>query len=147
MGFTDRLRSLGAPGGHVGIAGYSPDWPRIFEREGAAILTACRPWVTDVHRVGGTSVRGLAAKPIPGTMPIASGAAEGIEAVSRMSALGYRYRGENGIAGRFYCDRVVDGRTVAHVHMLPLGHPGIQRMLVFRDHQGLIPRQPSTTHG
>ena len=51
-----------------------------------------------------------------------------------MTALGYRYRGENGIPGRFYFDRVVDGRTVAHVHMLPVGHPDSGKHLVFRDH-------------
>ena len=52
----------------------------------------------------------------------------------RMTALGYLYSGENGIPGRFYFDRVFDGRTVAHVHMLPVGHPDARKHLVFRDH-------------
>ena len=134
MDLTDGWQSLGTAGGHVEIAEYSLDWPRIFDREAAAILTACRSWVTDVHHVGSTSVPGLAAKPILDMMPIASGPAEGLEAVSRMTARGYRYRGENGIAGRFNFDRVVDGRTVAHVHILPVGHPEIRQILVFRDH-------------
>ena len=131
---ADGWESLGTPGGQIEIAEYSADWPLIFEREATAILTACRPWVTDVHHVGSTSVPGLAAKPILDMMPIAAGPADGLEAVSRMSALGYRYRGENGVAGRFYFDRVVDERTVMHVHMFPAGHPEIRRHLVFRDH-------------
>ena len=113
---------------------YLAEWPRVFEREAAAILTACRPWVTEVHHIGSTSVPGLAAKPILDVLPVAAGPAEGLHAVSRMTALGYRYRGENGIAGRFYFDRIVDGRTVMHVHMFPTGHPEVQRHLVFRDH-------------
>ena len=127
-------QSLGARGGHVEIVEYSLDWPLVFEREAEAILEACRPLVTEVHHVGSTSVPGLAAKPLLDMMPIAAGPAEGLEAVPRMTALGYLYSGENGIPGRFYFDRVVDGRTVAHVHMLPAGHPDARKHLVFRDH-------------
>ena len=126
--------SLGTPGEHIEIVDYCSDWPRIFERESKAILAACRPWVTELHHVGSTSVPGLAAKPILDILPVAAGPAEAHEAVSRMTELGYRYRGENGIAGRFYFDRVVDGRTVMHVHMFPAGHDEVRRHLAFRDH-------------
>ena len=131
--------SLGTPGEHIEIVEYSADWPLIFEREAVAILAACRPLITEVHHVGSTSVPGLAAKPILDILPVAAGPAEALEAVSRMTKLGYRYRGENGIAGRFYLDRVVDGRTVMHVHMFPAGHPEVQRHLVFRDHLRMNP--------
>ena len=77
---------------------------------------------------------GLAAKPILDILPVAAGAAEALEAVSQLTAIGYRYRGENGIGGRFYFDRVVDGRTVMHVHVFPAGHPEVLRHLAFRDH-------------
>ena len=130
----DPWRSLGTPAGRVEIVDYLADWPLVFEREAAAILEACERWVTEVHHIGSTSVPGLAAKPILDMMPIAAGAAEGLEAVSQMERLGYRYRGENGITGRFYFDRVVDGRTVAHVHMLPAGHPDIGKHLIFREY-------------
>ena len=82
---------------------------------------------------------GLAAKPILDILPVAAGDAEALEAVSPMTALGYRYRGENGIAGRFYFDRVVEGRTVMHVHMFPAAHPEVRRHLVFRDHLRMNP--------
>ncbi len=126
--------SLGTPGEHIEIVEYNAEWPRIFQREAMAILAACRPLITEVHHIGSTSMPGLAAKPILDILPVAAGPAEALEAVSRMTALGYRYRGENGIAGRFYFDRVVEGRTVMHVHMFPAGHPEVQRHLVFRDH-------------
>ena len=103
---ADPWQSLGTRGGHVEIAEYSPDWPLVFEREAAAILEACRPYVTEVHHVGSTSVPGLAAKPILDMMPIAAGPAEGLQSVPRMTALGYLYDGESGIPGRFYFDRV-----------------------------------------
>lgn len=134
MTAADGWRSLGTPGRHVEIAEYSPGWPRVFERESAAILEACCPWVAAVHHVGSTSVPGLAAKPVLDMLPVAAGLAEALEAVPRMEALGYRYRGENGIAGRFYFEKSVDGRTVAHIHLFPAGHPAIYTHLAFRDY-------------
>ncbi len=127
-------QSLGTPGRHIEIADYDPGWPRAFERESAIILEACRPQVAEVHHVGSTSVPGLAAKPILDMLPVASGPAEALAAVPRMEALGYRHRGEYGIPGRSYFEKAVDGRTVAHAHMFPAGHPEIRRHLLFRDH-------------
>ena len=130
----DRWRSLGTEGRHVEIVAYRPAWPEVFTFEAAAILEACRLWVTEVHHIGSTSVPGLAAKPVLDMMPVAANPEDGATAVPKMTALGYRYRGENGIPGRFYLDRIVDGRTVAHVHMFPAGHPEVWRHLAFRDH-------------
>ena len=134
MSATGCWHSLGTQGGRIEIVDYNPGWPRLFEREAAAILQACAPWVVEVHHVGSTAVPGLAAKPVLDVMPVAAGPAEALEAVSRMTALGYRYRGENGIAGRCYFEKAVDGRTVAHVHMFPLGHPAVRTHLAFRDY-------------
>ena len=131
---TDPWQSLGTQGGHIEMVEYHPDWPLVFERESTAILHACQPWVTEIHHVGSTAVPGLAAKPVLDMMPVAAGPAEGLEAVPRMTELGYRYRGENGISGRFYFDKVIDGHTVAHVHMLPAGHPDARKHLIFRDY-------------
>ncbi len=130
----DNWQSLGTAGEHIEVVEYRAEWARVFEREAAAILAACSPRITEVHHIGSTSVLGLAAKPILDFLPVAAGPAEAGEAVAAMTAIGFRYRGENGIAGRFYFDRVVGGRTVMHVHMFPAGHPEVHRHLVFRDH-------------
>ena len=76
----------------------------------------------------------MASKPVLDMMPVAAGPAEALAAVPRMTSLGYRYRGENGISGRFYFEKAVDGRTVAHVHLFTLGHPTIRKHLAFRDY-------------
>ena len=127
-------RSLGTQGGHVEIAEYDLEWPRIFAHEAGVILKACRPWITEVHHVGSTSMPGLAAKPILDMVPIAANPVECANAISGMTKLGYRFRGENGIPGRFYFDRIIDGRTIVHAHMLPVGHPEVRRHLMFRDY-------------
>ena len=130
----DRWRSLGTRGAHVEIVEYDPEWPRVFEREAEAILEECRPCITEVHHIGSTSVSGLAAKPVLDMMPVAASAGRRRQSRTQMTMLGYLYRGENGLPGRFYFDRVVDGRTVAHVHMFPARHPDVRKHLVFRDY-------------
>ena len=116
------------------IVEYNPDWPRLFGREAAAIREACGSRVVEVHHIGSTSVPGLAAKPVLDMMPVAAGPSEAGETVPSMAALGYRCLGEYGIPGRLYFEKHVDGRDVAHVHMFPLGHPGIRTHLAFRDY-------------
>ena len=130
----DLWRSLGTRGAHVEIVEYDPEWPRVFEREAEAILEECRPCITEVHHIGSTSVSGLAAKTVLDMMPVVASPDDGTKAVPKMTKLGYLYRGENGIPGRFYFDKVVDGRTVAHVHMFPARHPDVRKHLVFRDY-------------
>ena len=131
---VEEWRSLGTQGAHVEIVEYNPEWPGVFEREATVITKACRAWITEVHHVGSTSVPGLAAKPILDILPIADSTVECAEAVSGMTVLGYRYRGENGIPGRFYFDKVLGGRTVVHAHMFPAAHPDVEKHLRFRDH-------------
>lgn len=134
MADNDIWLSLGTQGAHVEVVEYNPEWPRVFEREAALIMKACGPRITKVHHVGGTSVPGLAAKPVLDIVSVADHPSECAESVSGMTGLGYRYRGENGIPGRFYFDKIVDGRTVVHAHMFPAGHPDVRKHMAFRDY-------------
>ena len=124
---------LGTDGGHVEIVKYCLEWAGIFESERTAILERCRPWVMDVHHVGSTSVPGLAAKPILDIMPVVANPSDGESAVGPMTTLGYRYRGENELPGRFYFDKIVNGRTVVHCHMYPQDHSDVRKLVAFRD--------------
>ena len=125
---------LGTDGGNIEIVEYRPAWREIFECERAAILERCRPRVMEVHHVGSTSVPGLAAKPILDIMPVVANPDDGEDAVEPMTTLGYLYRGDNGLPGRFYFDKIVDGRTVVHAHMYPQDHSDVGKLVAFRDH-------------
>ena len=133
MGSSKSWGLLGTDGGHVEIVEYRPEWADIFERERAAILETCSPWVMEVHHIGSTSVPGLAAKPILDIMLVVANPEDGERAVEPMTTLGYRYRGENGLLGRFYFDKIVDGRTVVHCHMYPQDHSDVRKLVAFRD--------------
>ena len=126
--------SLGTKGGHVEIVDYDPIWPRVFAYEAEAILEVCRTWITAVHHIGSTSVPGLAAKPVLDIVPVAATPVMCAGSITGMTELGYRQWGENGIPGRFYFDKIVDGRTVVHAHMFPSDHPDVRNHLRFRDY-------------
>ena len=125
---------LGTDGGNIEIVEYRPEWLVLFEHEKAAIMERCRPWVMEVHHVGSTSVPGLAAKPLLDIMPVVANSDEGESAVEPMTTLGYLYRGDNGLPGRFYFDKIVEGRTVVHAHMYPQNHFDVRKLMAFRDH-------------
>ena len=97
-------------------------------------MERCRPRVIDVHHVGCTSVPGLAAKPLLDIMPVVANPDDGESAAEPMTTLEYRYRGDNGLPGRFYFDKIVDGRTVVHAHMYPQDHFDVRKLVAFRDH-------------
>ena len=124
---------LGTDGGHVEIVEYRPEWAEIFERERAAILETCGPWVMEVHHVGSTSVPGLAAKPILDIMPVVASPKDGENAVEPMTTLGYHYTEENELPGRFYFDKIVGGLTVVHCHMYTQDHSDVRKLVAFRD--------------
>lgn len=134
MNTEARWNTLGTNGAHIEIVEYRAEWPRIFDIERAAILEMCSPWVIDVHHVGSTAVPGLPSKPILDILPVVDSPAAAERAVEPMTTLGYLYRGENGIPGRFYFDKVVDGRTVVHNHMFSKDHPDVAKMVGFRDY-------------
>lgn len=133
MGSSNSWGLLGTDGGRVEIEDYRPEWAEIFEFERATIIETCRPWLMEVHHVGSTSVPGLAAKPILDIMPVVASPDDGENAVEPMTNLGYRYRGENGLPGRFYFDKIVDGRTVVHCHMYPQDHSDVRKLVAFRN--------------
>ena len=88
-----------------------------------------------IEHVGSTSIPGLAAKPVIDILVGVTSLAAGEQAVPALEALGYEYRGENGIPGRLYfCKGVVRYRRTHHLHMVETGHEQWRPMLSFRDY-------------
>ena len=118
----------------VEIVPYDAGWPRRFEATAADLRRALGPTLLAVHHIGSTAVPGLAAKPIIDLLPVVAD----LDAVDRvepaLERLGFRSRGEYGLAGRRYLVRDVDGRRVDHVHVYATGDPAITRHLAVRDY-------------
>ena len=134
-----------------------PAWTEHFERYRDEIVRACGDLIEHVEHVGSTSVPGLAAKPIidiaigvgdaelidvsdevavvpgDGQNVTAAGPARHVELVNAIKAIGYVYRGENGIPGRLlWGHRPI--KPVCHVHLVLTGSPPWIDYLAFRDY-------------
>lgn len=101
-----------------------------------ADLGAAAPGVfIALHHIGSTAVAGLMAKPVIDLLAEAQTLSAIDAARPALEALGWRWRGENGVAGRRYLTRddPVTGHRTAHLHIHAVGDPIIPWHLAFRD--------------
>ncbi len=121
------------------VVDYDPNWPQAFDREHKRIVAALAnvAGVTGIDHVGSTAVPGLAAKPIIDIMIGVRKLADGEQCIEPLEALGYEYKGEQGIPGRLYFGKG-EPRT-HHLHMVKHGCDFWERHLLFRD---LLREQP-----
>src|SRR3954470_6029118 len=82
------------------VCDYDPEWPRWFETICKRLWPAVEAVAMRIDHVGSTSVPGLAAKPII-DMDIVVASEDDVQPViERLSAIGYRWRGDLGVPGR-----------------------------------------------
>ncbi len=116
------------------VVEYDPSWPERYERERASIVEALgdvMEGVVHIEHVGSTAVPSLAAKPIIDIMIGVRELPVGEGCIQPLESLGYEYRGEAGIPGRYYF-RKGNPRS-HHLHMVQHGTEFWQRHLLFRD--------------
>ena len=119
----------------VTLSPQDPQWAVRAEALIADLRAAAPEAFTALHHIGSTAVPALAAKPVIDLL----GEAEGLAAIDAarpaLEALGWRWRGENGAAGRRYftLDDRETGARAAHLHVHTAGDPMIAWHLAFRD--------------
>ena len=106
-------------------------WAVAYERERARIVAALGEHLLDIQHVGSTSIPNVPAKPILDILLGVRDFDEATACVEPMIAIGYIYRGENGIPRRHYFVKG-DPRT-HHVHMVEIGSDNWRVHLRFRD--------------
>jgi Uncharacterized conserved protein len=122
---------LGLASGKVCLARAHDAWAAAYERERARIVAALGEHLLDSQHVGSTSIPNVPAKPILDILVGVRDFDEATVCVGPMIAIGYTYRGENGIPRRHYFVKG-DPRT-HHVHMVEIGSDAWRVTLRFRD--------------
>lgn len=112
----------------IEVVPYDPLWPKQFEDEASQIKAALGDDCLAVHHVGSTSVPGLAAKP---KIDIIAAVKHPEEAVEKLRAVGYEYRGEYNIPMHYGFSK--RGKVRVNLHVYEEGHPEIELNLTFRD--------------
>lgn len=123
---------LGLSKGIIKLAPHSEQWRQLFAEEAARIRAAIGEFTALIEHIGSTSISGIAAKPIIDIGVGAEKAADGEKCVAPLENIGYEYRGEHGIAGRFY---FVKGEPrTHHLHLVEAGGDFWRSHLLFRDY-------------
>jgi GrpB-like predicted nucleotidyltransferase (UPF0157 family) len=123
---------LGLESGVVRLVAYDSRWPALFAAEHERLRTECASLSVRFEHIGGTSIPGMAAKPV---LDILAGRGHGTpirEYLAALTRAGYEHRGEQGVPGREFLRR---GRPRAyHVHLVEQGSPLWRDYLAFRDY-------------
>lgn len=123
---------LGLPKGTVKLELHTEQWRQLFAEEAARIREAVGEYVLAIEHVGSTSIEGITAKPIIDMAVSVERAADGERCIAPLENIGYEYRGEYGIAGRFY---FVKGEPrTHHLHLVLADSDFLRSHLLFRDY-------------
>lgn len=122
---------LGLASDKVTLARAHDAWAAAYQQERARIVAALGVQLLDIQHVGSTSILNVPAKPILDILVGVRDFDEAIACVGPMIAIGYTYRGENGIPRRHYFVKG-DPRT-HHVHVVEIGSDNWRVTLRFRD--------------
>jgi GrpB-like predicted nucleotidyltransferase (UPF0157 family) len=118
----------------VDVVGYDRAWPAAFASEAEQIRGVLGSNRIAIHHMGSTAVPGLAAKPTIDLLIEVESLAVLDACNPTMLSLGYQAKGEHGIPGRRYFQRLEGDVHLFHVHAFKMGHPDILRHLNFRDY-------------
>jgi len=116
------------------VVHYDPTWPKVYRAEAERITMVIGANLVAAHHIGSTAVPGLAAKPTIDILLVVQ-SLDTLDACNdTMLRLGYIAKGENGIEGRRYFQRLEGEQHLFHIHAFAVGHPEIARHLNFRDY-------------
>lgn len=119
----------------VVLADPDPSWADRAEALIAGLHAAAPGAFTALHHIGSTAIPGLAAKPVIDLLGETADLTTIDAARPALEATGFRWRGENGVAGRRYLTRddPHTGARAVHLHIHAAGDPMIPWHLAFRD--------------
>lgn len=129
---SPEVSDFGLCSGELRLVPAGPEWAARFSSESGRLSAALGAAALDIQHVGSTAVPGILAKPILDIAIAIRSYEDGHALVTRLQALAYEYRGENGIPRRHYFVLGAPRRT-HHVHVLEHGSAEWRRHLAFRD--------------
>jgi len=115
------------------IRTYNPVWPEVYRQESEFLKSSLASWLIATEHVGSTSVSGMAAKPVIDIIGPISSVDALYDNLPVLMNTGYRFLGECGREGRFFCTYSLGMRTIFHLHLVERGHTFRVNLIDFRE--------------
>lgn len=124
----------------VEVVAHKQEWRVLFGDECVRLRAIFGAEMMEVSHIGSTAIPAIHAKPVIDMLAVVRNIDHVAEFNEAMGRIGYKARGENGIAGRRFFSKGGDERS-HHVHMFQAGHEDIARHLAFRDYMLAHPHE------
>jgi len=130
---TDFPDSVGLDWDCLEIKPYNPVWSEVYRQEAEFLMASLGPWLIETEHVGSTSVPGMAAKPVIDIIGMISSVYALYDNLLALMNTGYRFLGECGREGRFFCTYSLGMRTIFHLHLVERDHAFRADLIDFRE--------------
>ena len=91
---------IGLKRGTVKLSEHNPRWKEFFEQEKGILFKKFPKVILEIQHGGSTAIHGIPAKPIIDMFAVVSSLKDAEEIKPELEALGYEYRGEEGVPER-----------------------------------------------
>lgn len=132
------------------------EWKSFFESEADLLREAVGDYIVAVEHIGSTAISGLDAKPIIDILAGVLTAEDAAKCLAPLVRISYEYRGEQGIAGRFYFRKGNGDVSTHHLNIVEMTSDFWRSHLLFRDYlrqhaeaaqeYGSLKRELAVTH-
>ena len=98
--------------GIVELVDYDEKWQEEYKKEEKLLKNVLGERIKEIHHIGSTSIPGLKAKPIIDILVVISDFDEIQEIEKELSSYGYENRGHQGVADRYFLQKVLKKQEV-----------------------------------
>ena len=125
---------LGLDRKSIELVPHRAEWKTLFESEANLLREAIGNYAVAIEHIGSTSVSGLEAKPIIDILVGVQKLDDAQKSIAPLARISYEYRGEQGIAGRFYFRKGTADVSTHHLNVVEMTSDFWRSHLLFRDY-------------
>ena len=113
---------------------HNPQWSEMYHSEAKILRTVLDYEILALYHIGSTSIPFINSKPIIDILAEVRDIKRIESYNDQLQTLGYKARGEMGIAGRRYFVKDFKGVRTHHLHIFQVDNPQVKKHIDFRDY-------------
>lgn len=129
-----KIKVIGLQNKKVKLSPHNPVWKKLYKKEEKLLHPIIEKYALDIQHIGSTSIPGSKAKPIIDIAIGVKNLKDGGKFVEPLELLGYEYKHNAGIKGRYFFAKGNKTEKTHHIHIVKLGGKLWKNQIIFRDY-------------